>query len=277
MKTNTSMNPYQQKDLKAFVDSIPEEEIQRQNEKQEDRNRIVYQEFIDAMKSDTCFLCNRKMASFHMRKPCFHWFTYPPGIKKKHFTEYFGGTISYFQLEAYFRWLANYEKPIVNINDLKEDTSKSSFSESTIRYGRIEWSFSLGHSDLDGHKNSKFGKAPHYHLQMKRQLGDDFHASAYKGEGIGIIEEEGALEIIDSIMTVADDPSSAPFSVSTFVQAAKGHTLSGDVLADAIEESKRTKEPIGRILQRTMPDASITRIISPGDGVPEIKKRSGKK
>lgn len=56
---------------------------------------------------------------------------------------------------------------MTNINDLSEETSDSSFLETTIKYKNIEWSFSIGKTDKEGHQTAKIGDKPHYHLQMK--------------------------------------------------------------------------------------------------------------
>ena len=78
------------------------------------------------------------MDSFDENKPCFHWFTYPKGIKKKYFENYLKTPIGFFQLDTYFRWLANSERPIGNINDLKEEISSTSYIETTYKYKNLE-------------------------------------------------------------------------------------------------------------------------------------------
>src|ERR1017187_5621749 len=161
------MNPYRNKDLRKFIESIPKGEIERQNHLQDERNKHVHNEFITALKTNKCFLCGKQMDTFDELKPCFHWFTYPTGIRKKHFEKYLDKPLCFFQLESYFRWLANTENPIGNINDLKDETSKTSYLEITIKYKNIEWAFSIGHTDKEGHTNSQVGYIPHYHLQMK--------------------------------------------------------------------------------------------------------------
>jgi hypothetical protein len=140
------MNPYKNKDLRNFIESIPQDEIDRQTLLQEEENKRVYKEFIDGLKVNKCFLCGTAMDSFDESKPCFHWFTYPTGIKKKNFEKYLETPVSFFRLDSYFRWLANTEKPIANINDLKDETSKTSCLETTFRYKNIEWAFSIGHT-----------------------------------------------------------------------------------------------------------------------------------
>ena len=119
------MNPYKNIDIRKFIDSIPKEEVERQTRIQDERNKQVYEEFVNALKTNKCFLCGDQMDSFNELKPCFHWFTYPTGIKKKHFEKYLKKPLGFFQLDSYFRWLANRENPIGNINDLKAETSKT--------------------------------------------------------------------------------------------------------------------------------------------------------
>jgi hypothetical protein len=298
------MNPYKDKDLRKFIESISQEEVDRQTRLQDEGNKRVYKEFIDGLKVGKCFLCGEPMNSFNESKPCFHWFTYPMKIKKKHFGKYLQNPIGFFQLDSYFRWLANTERPIGNINDLKDEISDSSYLETTYKYKNIEWAFSIGHTDKEGHQNSQIGITPHYHIQMKvddriflkfndfhipfsdgdlftlellEQAGDKVKLGHSFGQGIGIIEDEEALKIIDDAMTITDDEETAPFNRQTIIEAPEGQTISGKLIKQAINESKRTRQPIGKILQRLLPAANTISIITPGDGVPKMTKRSGKK
>jgi len=90
------MNPYKDKDLRKFIESIPQDEIDRQTRLQDENNKRVYKEFIDGLKEGKCFLCGGLIDSFDESKPCFHWFTYPKGIKKKHFDKYLEKPIGFF-------------------------------------------------------------------------------------------------------------------------------------------------------------------------------------
>ncbi len=298
------MNPYKDKDFRSFLESIPQEEIDEQHRLQEEINTKMFYEFKEALSNDGCFLCNGKIDEFDETNPCLHWFTYPKGIKKKHFEKYLQEPLSFYRLDCYLRWLANAETPIVNINDLKDETSETSFLETTIKYKNIEWAFSIGHTDKEGHKGSKIGDVPHYHIQMI--VGDrpflnfnDFHiqftdedlfnfemleqapdlvrVESSFGTGISVIEDEEMLRYIAENTSVAENEETAPFSRQTLIEAPKGKTISGDLIADAIEESNKTKEPVGRILQRLIPDAKFITVVSPGEGIPRMKKRSGKK
>jgi hypothetical protein len=302
------MNPYKDKDLRAFLDSIPQDEIDRQTLLQAEQNKRVHDEFIEGLKIGKCFLCDGQMDSFEVDKPCFHWFTNPQGIKKKYFESYLQKPIGFFQLDSYFRWLANTEKPIGNINDLKDETSATSYIEATYKYKDIEWAFSIGHTDKEGHLNSQVGSTPHYHIQMKvggrvflnfnnfhipfsdsdlftiemlEQVGDKAKLGHSYGYGIGILEDEEILEQIDEVLTVTDDYENAPFNRQTMIVAKEGQTISGDMIKMAFDESKITKQPIGKIMQRLLNEANmnanIVSVLYPGDGVPKIKKRSVKK
>jgi hypothetical protein len=298
------MNPYKKQDLKKFIESIPQDVVDEKTRLQDEENKRVYAEFINGLKNGTCFLCNEKMDKFVESKPCFHWFTYPIGIKKKFFKKYLENPIGFFQLDSYFRWLANTEKPIGNINDLKDETSKTSYLETTYKYKNIEWAFSIGHTDVEGHKNSAVGEIPHYHIQMKvdnriflkfndyhipfsdgdlftielfEQASDKVKMGHSFGHGMSILEDEENLEIFDDAMQITDDVENAPFNRQTMIQAPEGQTISGKLIQQAMEESKRTKKPIGKIMQRLMSEAKIVTIISAGEGVPKMAKRGGKK
>lgn len=298
------MNPYKNQDLRKYIESIPQDVVDEKTRLQDEENKRVYAEFINGLKNGTCFLCNEKMDEFVAEKPCFHWFTYPKGIKKKYFKKYLENPIGFFQLDSYFRWLANTEKPIGNINDLKDETSNTSYLETTYKYKNIEWAFSIGHTDLEGHKDKTVGEIPHYHIQMKVDNRiflkfNDYHIPFSDGDlftielleqasnkvkmghsfghGMSILEDEENLEIFDDAMQITEDVENAPFNRQTLIQAPEGQTISEEMIQQAIEESKRTKQPIGKIMQRLMSDVKIVTFISPGEGVPKMTKRSGKK
>jgi hypothetical protein len=298
------MNKYKQQDLRKFIESIPQEEVNRQTKLQDDENRRVYDEFRNALKIGMCSFCGHKMDTFDTENPCFHWFTYPTAIRKKHFEIYLKNPIGYFQFECYLRWLANTEQFIGNINDLKDETSKTSYIETTIKYKNIEWAFSIGHTDKDGHPNSKIGSEPHYHIQMivddriflkfndfhipfsdgdlftmelLEQAGDKVKLGHSFGEGISVLEDIENIDILDEALQISDDYDNAPFNRQTLIIAPEGQTISGEMIQLAIKESNKTKQPIGKIMQRLLKNANITTILAPGDGIPEMTKRSGKK
>lgn len=290
--------------IRDFFESLSPEEIERMNQEQIEDNERVYKEFIENLNKGICFLCQEKMNSVIEEKPCFHWFTYPDGIRKKHFEKYLSNPVSFFRLDSYFRWLANTERPFGNINDLSDEISSTSYFESTIKYKNIEWSFSIGHTDLSGHPNAKVGANPHYHIQMlvdnrvflkfndfhiefmdedmfnikaMEEAGDLITTKHFYGEGMGMLEDEENLKIIDDVMSISDDEENAIFRRQTMISMPEGKTFSGELIQQAMEESATTKEPIGKILQRLIADANTVTIITPGDAVLKMSKRSGKK
>ena len=298
------MNKFKNEDLRAFLQSIPKNVVIEKTNQQERENELHHKKFISALNKEKCFLCKEKINNFNPLKPCFHWFTYPNGIKKKYFEKYLQKPIGFFQLNSYFRWLANSEKLFVNINDLKEEVSKTSYLEETIKYKNIEWAFSVGHTDLEGHDGGKVGSQPHFHIQMKvddriflqfndfhipfsqadlfnieslSQAGDLVQIDHAYGQGMNFMENEQNLELLDKLLKTTDDFDNAPFNRQTLIEAPEGQTFSGELVNQAIEENRRTNEPIGKILQRLVSDAKVITVISPGEGVPKMTKRSGKK
>jgi hypothetical protein len=299
------MNRYKNQDLKTYFNNLGEDYIVEKNRQQDEENKRVHEDFINNLKKGKCFLCGMNMNSFKDSVHCFHWFTYPKGIRKKHFESYLKKPIGFFQLDSYFRWLANSEVFLTNINDLKDETSSTSFLESTFRYKNLEWSFSVGNTDLEGHAGAKVGAEPHFHIQMKvdnqiflrfndfhipfsdqdlfmielrKQMGNELLINQGSlNAGMSVLENEEFLEELDKEMIRADDSTTAPFNRQTIVIAPEGQTISGEIIQQAYDESIKTNEPISKIIQRLVKDAQIITHISPGDGVPEMTKRSGKK
>lgn len=299
------MNSYKDQNLKTYFNNLGEDFIAEKNRQQDEENKRVHKDFITNLKNGKCFLCGMNMNSFKDSVHCFHWFTYPKGIRKKHFESYLKKPIGFFQLDSYFRWLANSEVFLTNINDLKDETSASSYLESTFRYKNTEWAFSVGHTDLEGHAAAKGGAEPHFHIQMKvddqiflrfndfhipfsdqdlfmielrKQMGNELLINQCSlNAGISVLENEEFLEELEKEMIRADDESTAPFNRQTLIIAPEGKTISGEILQQAFEESSTTKEPVSKIIQRLVKDVKVITQIVPGDGVPEMTKRSGKK
>ena len=297
-------NPYKNIDLKKYLASFTPVEIEEKNRIQDEENAKVYSEFIAALKLNKCFMCGMGLNEFDENEFCFHWFLHPQGIRKRHFDNYLNNNeLRFFNLDSYLRWLANTEKPFRNINDLTEEIASNQLFQYTIKYKNIEWSISVGHTDIAGHKNKKIGSAPHYHLQMKvnglifirfndyhirfsdedlfmleliRQSEGDVGIGHFKGQGISVLETHANLKILDEKMKLVDNESSATFLTQTFIQAPEGESISGELIAELLEESKKTKIPFRHLFKRHRPDYKITTIVNPGEGVPEMKKRKGR-
>mgnify|MGYP003604911664 CR=1 FL=1 len=298
------MNQYKDQDLRKYFEDLSPEYIEKKNRQQEEENKQVYEDFISNLKIGKCFLCGMNMNSFKTSAPCFHWFTYPKGIRKKHFETYLTKPLGFFQLDSYFRWLANSETFLTNINDLKDETSKTSYLESTFKYKNIEWAFSIGKTDLEGHQSARVGAEPHYHIQMKvnnliflkfndfhipfndndlfmiefqNQMGDKLIKHDSYSAGISVLEDEELMEELDNIMVRSDNESTAPFNRQSIIMAPEGEAISGEIIQQALAESHRTKQPISKVIQKLMKNVKVITQIIPGEGVPEMTKRSGKK
>ncbi|HSZ87697.1 MAG TPA: hypothetical protein VK787_16805 [Puia sp.] len=97
------------------------------------------------------------------------------------------------------------------------------------------------------------------------------------GEGMSVIEDEEVLEQLDGLMTRTDDVENATFNTSTLVQMPEGQTMNGEVLNKIFDESKKTGIPLRHLLKKSFPKASFLTEISPGNGVPDISKRTKRK
>lgn len=288
-------------DLRKFLENIPAEERISNNEKQLKENDIMFREFKEAYEKQCCSLCGIKLGRFDEGEPCFHWFTNPIGIRKKHFESYLKEPIGYFKLESYFRWISSIEHGFKNINDLSDEMSASKIREITIKFKNIEWSLNYGQNDLNGHEGSKNADFPHYHMQMivdNRPFirFNDFHIPFSNedlfniklmnetpdlvefrhthGLGMSILEDEANLVELDKHMKVAENESEAPIHTSSIISMPEGKTMSGDVIARLMNKSKETGIPIRKLLHEYYSEAKIITEFKAGEGVPEMKKRN---
>ena len=280
------------------LNSMSLEEIQEHSVKQAQKDKEEFLLFKEALEKGQCSYCGYSLTHFSDMRPCFHWLLKPKGFKKKHFPILFGCK-SFHQLNAYLRWVANSEKPMQNINDLIEEKSPSKFIEETIKYKNIEWSFSCSHGDREGHKEKHKGKMPHYHFQMKidgnvminyngfhipfteydewffavkENKFDRLKTRPIYGAGMQtMLDHINPEDIVDNIK-YTEDQENAELKVDIMLEADEGTTISGDDIADMIEERKRTGVSMAKLAQR-LKNVKIQTIISPGPGVPEIAAR----
>jgi hypothetical protein len=293
-----------EKDIRKFLEDFSPEERESKNKEQIEENEAMFKEFVHAHSKECCSLCGNKLSYFNEAETCFHWFQLPVGIKKKNFTDYLREPIGYFMLESYFRWMATIDAPLKNINDLSDEMSDSKLREVTIKYQNIEWTLTYGATDLEGHKGSKNADFPHFHIQMlvdgkpfirfndfhipfskpdlfnfrlKEEAGDLVEFSNSQGEGMSIIEDEDYLKELADSLSLAEDEENATFDTSTMFQMPEGETMSGEVLAQLMEESKTKKIPLRKVIKEYNANIKSVTQISPGKGVPEMKKRNKRK
>lgn len=283
-----------------YIKSLDPEEIERRNSVQNDENKRDYQALNDALAHGQCVYCGYPITHFSEEKPCFHWLLNPKGFKKRHFPLLFE-RLSFHRLEAYLRWVATCEHHLRNVNDLVEERSSSKKIETTMRYKNLEWSLSCSHGDFAGHLDSRYGQMPHYHFQMKvdgRVMINygAYHIPFHKEDIFGFAVKDGKIEGVEhrniegaTIQTFLDNippedlfnalqraekEDEATFNMQTLVEADEGATIKGSDLAEIFEESKRTGEPIARIMKRKLKNVKQQTVILPGPGLPGLAKRT---
>ncbi len=285
-----------------YLNSIPLEELHAKNQKDLDKAQKNFQELKKALAQGKCSFCGNELSYFSEKKPCFHWLLKPNGFKKRHFPLLYTQE-NFHQLEAYLRWVANCEAPMVNINDLVEEKSSSKIIEETICYKNLEWSFSCTENCMrgDSHKSKDGEKIPHYHFQMrvdgnviinyngfhvpfhdydhfcfavKRGEFDRLRGHHVEGAGMqALLDNFTPEELIDHMQKPPDDAGrKQQFHLGTLVVADEGTTMSGDDIADIIEEHNRTGVPMAKLI-RKLKNVNVETIISPGPDVPKIAAR----
>lgn len=275
------------------------EEARKINEANHEKNARDFEQFKKDLASGICWVCKDKLASFDESSPCQHWLLKPEGFRKKHFKILFNAC-TYDKLEGFLRWYSNAHSPFQGINDLKEEHDGSKLRAMTIKHGTLEWSFSFAQGCLEG-KDGKHG--PHYHFQMRvnekpffdygnyhirlseyelwlldidLDKNPDFKRIDTHGMGMEGVFSDVEPEALLNGMRTTDDMDKATFHLQTMIEAEPGKTISGDDIADLIEESKRTGIPLARLVKRLQ--GVKTRVfIEPGEGVPKPAQRKKKR
>lgn len=287
-----------------WLKNLSKEEIRKGNEQQLKQAEEDWKKFVAFFNKGICSICGKPLKTFSESTPCLHWLLRLNKFKKKHFPLLYE-RFTYMRIAAYVRWVASIEYPLKNINDIKEEHPGDKLIDFTARYKHITWSFSCGRSDYEGHPSSNEGNFPHYHFRMNLDGNvfirySDFHIPLHDddlydlalidkhgdivkqgfGRGAGMEtllgSKEGLEMIIDSSRLVEDEKDAA-FHLQTIVMAPQGKTISGDIIAEVHAEAKASGKTWASIIRDKLPDASIVTTVSPGDGVPEAKQRSGRK
>jgi len=272
-----------------------EEDIEKINKKILENSEKEYNNFVSKFKEGKCSYCKENLNSFNFQNPCFHWLLHPNKIKKENFSPLLKN-FGCFRLISYLRWVANQEAPFMNINDLKIESKESRVFEVTIKYQNKEWTFCCNKCDLEGHGRFNF---PHCHFNMfidgKRFINfHDFHlkfndedlfelesylgknkeVNYYWGRGAGMqdLMNLPSSLLINSLKLVNEENKST-FHLSNIIEAKHGEKILGDDIQDLIDESRKTGKTFTSLARKNLKDVSIKTIISPGEGVVELKKR----
>ncbi len=284
----------------------PEEFLREGHKRDHLQAEKDYKKFASLFIKGQCSICMKPLKTFSAKTPCLHWLLRPKKFKKKHFPILYG-EFTFFRMSAYVRWVASLDSPLKNINDIQAEHPGGKLIDFTAKHKHITWSFSCGTSDYEGHMTTRSGNFPHYHMQIKLNgksfirykdfhipfhdddLFDielftkhkDFAVHSY-GRGAGMQElmgsEEGLEYIVDQSVPT-DNPEDAAYNLSTMIMAKEGETISGDLIADAMDEAKKSGRTMASVLREKLKDtnANITTMVSPGDGVPETQQRTGRK
>ncbi len=296
----------QAQEVSSFLNSLSREKIDEINAKIKHDNDKVYREFKENLIKGRCFLCQRLLSDFMIKEPCIHWLLRPAGFDKKH-TRLVFRKFNYLRIQSYVRWIANTEIPAGNINDLEEEKNPDKIFEYTVRYKNLEWSFSCGKGDMEGHRFAfnKEARKPHYHFQMRidgrpfinyRDLHIPFtqedlwhlpiilgmvegaEFANYHGTGMQDIMSKVDPENLLAAMKNTDDQKNGVYNLQTLIEAEPGKKLSGTELAEILKKHKETGIPIARLIRSIKNVGRATTYITPGPRVPDqAGRKSGKK
>lgn len=276
------------------------EELQKKADEHNKKAREDFEKMKNALNQSLCSFCSQPITFFDKDNPCLHWLLWEANnLKKKHFPTLFNKK-GFRQISTYLRWVANSEKSFVNINDLVEEGKSNNIIDLTIRYKNLEWSFICSENDRKGHQNKHKGQKPHYHFQMKKDGKvvinysgfhfpftdyDEFcfavsagkfeklRASDGRAAGVETVLNTINPEDLINTMRYTKNEHDAPFKTDILIEAEEGHTISGDEIADLIQERNKTGSSMAKLVEK-LKNVKITRIISPGPGVPKKSKRN---
>lgn len=299
------MSEEARRDARLYVEylrSLPLESRARANATSRLSAEAAHQRFRDHFRDGVCSICTQPLTSFDRTAPCLHWLLVPAGFTKWHLVDV-TSRFSMFRLQAFLRWVANEEAVARNINDLSEEGT-GKLVELTIRYGDYDWAFSCGEGDYLGHENgSDDSRRPHYHFQMRYKKAafiryNDFHIPLHDsdirtieatraapdfvkhhfagGAGMSDLLNEDTVKQLVAAGQSGDDEDEALLELETLVMADPGTTISGDDIANLIEEAKAKGVTITSLLPK-LKDTRIQTMVTPGPGVVEQAPRSSRK
>ena len=285
------------KEIEAFWGTLDPQFINEQNIAEAKRAANDFENFKKAFNKNICSLCGKPLKTFSTTEPpCLHWLLRPKKVKKQHIKkvlEHFG----YERTEAYVRWVANIEKPFLNINDLKEEQNPKALFQHSVVYKHIKWSFSCVPSDLAGHSGKQ---PPHFHFQMSLDERpffkfSDFHAPfndhdlfmlalKYKtnipkkfiaGPGAGLqalTDEETLASLVKNGLKASANEDDADFHMNTLLVASEGGSIDGEEVHAAILRAQEKGVPVAAELGEI--EGHMTTILEKNIPHVEISKRS---
>lgn len=283
--------------IARHLQSFSPEENEAWNRSEIERATREQDEFRRAFAQGICYLCNELIGSFDEEKPCAHWLLYPTGFKKKHLPMVFR-RFGLHQLQSYLRWVASTGTAFRDINDLVDEHGRAKRVDVTIRWGKLEWSFSCSESDMQGHSGKKGGSEPHYHFQMTLdgnvivkygefhpQLNDEDlvilhmtkdHPELFRhqfafGEGMEALMSEPSQRLLEGALPT-DDSETATLHMMTIIRPGASSGNAGEDLQAIVRESRERNVTIASLAHRL--GGSALTIVEPGPGVPIARERT---
>ena len=159
-------NQYKNINFKELCNELESEFIQKMNETQIKEDEHDFNGIKEGLKKGICYICGEPLDYVDENNPCFHWLINPI-IKKKLLIKLLYSGKGLLRLYGYLTWVANSDKPFVNIDDTSEGNDCNKIFETTIRYKEFEWTFSLAKTDFEGHSGTNSDYS-HFHIQMKK-------------------------------------------------------------------------------------------------------------
>jgi hypothetical protein len=288
------------RNFKSFVNQLTPEEVLEGNEYIQKKTEEQYNEFKKAFNNNKCSYCNKKLDDINSNLLCFHWLLNPIKLNKQSIPLIIN-QYGFGRVDAYLRWVANLEKPFMNINDLKSENSGKNIVEQTISFKNIEWSFKSSVNDFQGQPNSKMGKSPHFHLQIKVNemvvvKFNDFHLPLSQedvftlkskndpeinmnhkygyGEGMEFISQEEL--ILDVLRNTENCENEALFHYQTMVTPKDGTPIPKEVVNKLMKEAQEKNVTMTSLLEK-LDNVNVKTIVTPGGGVVKQSHRSKRK
>lgn len=192
-------NKFYHTDYKRLFQQLDSDSIKELNDAQVERDAKDFQNLKEKLEKGKCYLCGQSIDYIDPSSPCFHWFLNPKA-KEKQLAMVLNAGKGLLHLYGYLTWGSNSANPFVNIDDTTGIDVNKIF-ETTIKYKEFEWTFSLAHSDFEGHHGTK-SDFPHFHFQMKKDgkpviKFNDFHIPFSDNDLIQIgMKQQGVLDFI---------------------------------------------------------------------------------
>ncbi len=291
----TSQKPGQYDEIVGSLRSSTPEETAAANRQEFQRAAIEHADFLAYFERGVCYLCHAGIPVFDEANPCVHWLLNPKGFRKRHFPEVFA-RFGYYELQAYLRWVASVEAACRDINDLVGEHSGKKKIDLTIRWSKLEWSFSCSASDMRGH-GKPIGSQPHYHFQMASNgkviiKYNDFHVPFSEddlrmlyltehhpefarhefafGNGMQELMAQSAERLVKGARPTSDSDS-ATLHIQTIIRARTPNGIAGEDLRAIIDEARQKGVTLASLAHKL--GGNTLTIIEPGPGVPSPRER----